>query len=438
MLDLVHHLCSAIFLSHYLPEILFVNSQLWDLRTGNLLQNFGDHMGRISGIKYHPKECMLATSSTDRTVRLWDLDTFYPIDVLGPENNPIRSLAFTPDGDSLLAAVSMGIRLWKWEPARREACVDISWSQVHDIVVDGPKNRIVGCSINKSRVAVHHIDLDATTAKPEGSSNSVSGEQMSTAYSSKSSQSSYRRDYFRRHRVVKCLPGEQGRNVKTGDSLHPLDSEVDTPQRVYQPEDTLRTARIQSREVDPPKSSRTRSPLSCRNVPVMSPYNAPFLTSRSTSRHRVYGGLAPAESDRISRTEDPAYSARTVQTASYSHQYLDGNPVDDLTTRSTLTATQSCGPPLRTKPDNSLLNRTFSDWRSNSTSRDHSSRVDNSFYGAHSQQASDTDEEAALSDILGKRDMMTSILASRLTCLQVVKAFWARGDLRGALLAMQR
>lgn len=58
----------------------------------------------------------------------------------------------------------------------------------------------------------------------------------------------------------------------------------------------------------------------------------------------------------------------------------------------------------------------------------------------HSGEASADaeDEGAAVAALLEQHSALRSILGARLSHLQVVRGFWARGDLRGACAALQR
>ena len=40
------------------------------------MTEFDDHSGPVNDVEFHPHEFLLATSSEDRSVCLWDLETF--------------------------------------------------------------------------------------------------------------------------------------------------------------------------------------------------------------------------------------------------------------------------------------------------------------------------------------------------------------------------
>lgn len=74
------------------PQACAAPVQVWDLTAGKLLQDIKQHEHAISGLEYHPSEFMLATSSADRTVKFWDLETFELVDTAGPEATGVRTL----------------------------------------------------------------------------------------------------------------------------------------------------------------------------------------------------------------------------------------------------------------------------------------------------------------------------------------------------------
>lgn len=95
---------------HPPPPRTLCMCQLWDFATGKLLAEFKGHAGHaVSGLQFHPHEFVLASSSADRTVRLWDLETWQPLGAVGPEAQPMRGLAFHPGGGHLLAASQVGV-----------------------------------------------------------------------------------------------------------------------------------------------------------------------------------------------------------------------------------------------------------------------------------------------------------------------------------------
>ncbi|MCG5217057.1 WD40 repeat domain-containing protein [Streptosporangium sp. KLBMP 9127] len=83
--------------------------RLWDVATRRPL---GPPLGgAITGVTFSPDGRTLATSTTDGTVRLWDVATRRP---LGPPlGGAITGVTFSPDGRTLAAGIRNGsVRLW--------------------------------------------------------------------------------------------------------------------------------------------------------------------------------------------------------------------------------------------------------------------------------------------------------------------------------------
>ena len=97
-------------------------------------------MGKISSVAFSPNDNILATSSDDRTVRLWNLNQpDAPSIALPPLNKTITSLAFNKTikldnyGDAQLLAISTDdqkIQVWDINPFKNKALL-ASWGKVY-------------------------------------------------------------------------------------------------------------------------------------------------------------------------------------------------------------------------------------------------------------------------------------------------------------------
>ncbi|MFE1441087.1 helix-turn-helix domain-containing protein [Streptomyces sp. NPDC058739] len=81
------------------------------------------HRGPVNGVVLGPGRRLLASASSDGTVRLWDIRTRRAAGTLTGHRAPVRSVAFSPDGRTLASAGSDAtIRLWS-VPDRRQTAV---------------------------------------------------------------------------------------------------------------------------------------------------------------------------------------------------------------------------------------------------------------------------------------------------------------------------
>src|SRR5437016_5552039 len=78
------------------------------------LQTLEGHLGSVRCVAFSPDSKLVASSSNDRTVRLWNAATGAPHgEPLKGHLNPVNSVVFSPDG-KLIASGSDGemVRLW--------------------------------------------------------------------------------------------------------------------------------------------------------------------------------------------------------------------------------------------------------------------------------------------------------------------------------------
>jgi hypothetical protein len=90
--------------------------RLWDLETGRELRRFRGHTEEVTWVALAPDGTRFASASGDRSVRIWDIGGDHELQVLPSHPGPLTCVAFSPDGRRLIAVGSFPeILIWDWK-----------------------------------------------------------------------------------------------------------------------------------------------------------------------------------------------------------------------------------------------------------------------------------------------------------------------------------
>jgi WD40 repeat protein len=123
--------------------------ELWDLKTQRSLPAFRGHTGRISAIAISKDEKILASSSLDGTIKLWDLPNHQLVSTI--ESGRVSNLVFSPDSALLISSSraerwadgglgAVGVQVW--EIATRQRIYSLGNEPIRAIAVS-PDGRLL-------------------------------------------------------------------------------------------------------------------------------------------------------------------------------------------------------------------------------------------------------------------------------------------------------
>ncbi len=96
--------------------------KLWDIVNQTDVATLEGHAAAVGSVAFSPNGMLLASGSGDGTVKLWDVETHTNVATLEGHTNEGTSVAFSPDGTLLAAGESDGtIKLWDVETHQNTA-----------------------------------------------------------------------------------------------------------------------------------------------------------------------------------------------------------------------------------------------------------------------------------------------------------------------------
>ncbi|CAN4088911.1 unnamed protein product [Withania somnifera] len=88
---------------------------VWSMRTGRLLDVLSGHEGPVHGLVFSPTNATLASSSWDKTVRLWDVFEGKGAVETFPHTHDVLTVVYRPDGKQLACSTLDG-HIHFWDP----------------------------------------------------------------------------------------------------------------------------------------------------------------------------------------------------------------------------------------------------------------------------------------------------------------------------------
>ncbi|MEO0446860.1 MAG: protein kinase, partial [Verrucomicrobiota bacterium] len=87
--------------------------RLWDASSGECIRSFLGHQNSVTSVAFSPDGQSLLSGSSDHSLRLWDASSGECIRSFQGHQSFVTSVAFSPDGQSLLSGSrDSSLRLW--------------------------------------------------------------------------------------------------------------------------------------------------------------------------------------------------------------------------------------------------------------------------------------------------------------------------------------
>lgn len=87
--------------------------RIWDLRSHTCIQKFSGHRGAVSCLSFQDGENMLFSGSHDRTVKVWNMDAMAYVETLFGHQSEITSISCLHQDRPISSSTDRTLRLWK-------------------------------------------------------------------------------------------------------------------------------------------------------------------------------------------------------------------------------------------------------------------------------------------------------------------------------------
>jgi WD40 repeat protein len=143
------------------------NVKLFDVATGETVQNLPGHSAFVWSAAFSPDGRMLATASADNTIILWDVASGEPIgSTLSNHGGPVRRVAFSPDGSRLVSAGLDNVVIL-WDVASGQAIggpLAVYSNNAMDAIFSADGEHVVSASLDGS-ITLSDVSLESWRAR---------------------------------------------------------------------------------------------------------------------------------------------------------------------------------------------------------------------------------------------------------------------------------
>lgn len=117
--------------------------KLWDLNTGKLLQTLEGHTSAVHTIIFSSDGQQIASSSHDGTIKLWNLNTGKALRTFTGHEGHVHSIVLTPDERTLVSGSGDGtIKLWNVETGKQIRTLYARSGHVNSVTLS-PDSRVI-------------------------------------------------------------------------------------------------------------------------------------------------------------------------------------------------------------------------------------------------------------------------------------------------------
>jgi WD40 repeat protein len=125
--------------------------KVWDLESGQALRTLKGHSGFVNGVAVTPDGKRAVSASSDKTLKVWDLESGQALRTLEGHSSSVNGVAVTPDGKRVISASEdETLKVWDLESGQALRALEGHSRSVNGVAVTPDGKRAVSASSDKT------------------------------------------------------------------------------------------------------------------------------------------------------------------------------------------------------------------------------------------------------------------------------------------------
>jgi WD40 repeat protein len=147
--------------------------RLWSVETGETIQKLKGHSRLVNSVAFSPDGKTVVSGSADKTIRLWSVETGETIHQLQGHSDYVLSVAFSPDGKTVVSgSFDYNIRLWSVETGETIQELKGHSFRVYSVAFSPDGKTVVSSSMDET-IRLWSVETGETIQELKGHSHHV-------------------------------------------------------------------------------------------------------------------------------------------------------------------------------------------------------------------------------------------------------------------------
>jgi len=129
--------------------------KIWDIETQTEIASLSGHKMAVNSLAFSQDGTILASSGSDKIIKIWDVEKQEEITSLAGHKMAVNSLAFSCDNQYLISGGGdKVIKVWNIETKEEEKAIKVESKSVIQSLIFSADNQLISCLLQDGKISI--------------------------------------------------------------------------------------------------------------------------------------------------------------------------------------------------------------------------------------------------------------------------------------------